>query len=312
MSQSRFAPFTPNDFTYKTVSQTPLQATVLVPKRIIEGGKSAKKCPVLVHFHGGALVVGDRMFEDWFAIWLLRFAEEQGAIIVTPDYRLMPEANGSEILDDVEDFWKWVHGGLAGCVKGLDLGVEVDLGRIAVCGESAGGYLSILSAMLFPFAKMRVVICQYGAVDYAHSVSVKHLERKAPMEEKTVDEYIASLKPGAVRVSDPFPGSAPLMMGVLREGKKLELLGKDERLFITKVLEKAGSVQVPPIWFVHGREDDMVLLENTVDFHKRLRELYPDTPALLSIKDGGHGFDVDMTGEEEWIREGCEFVRKFW
>jgi acetyl esterase/lipase len=73
MSQSRFAPFTQDDFTYKTVSETPLQATVLVPKSIIErgteGGKSAKKCPVLVHFHGGALVVGDRMFEDWFAIW---------------------------------------------------------------------------------------------------------------------------------------------------------------------------------------------------------------------------------------------------
>jgi hypothetical protein len=49
-----------------------------------------------------------------------------------------------------------------------------------------------------------------------------------------------------------------------------------------------------------------------VDFHKRLRELYPDTPALLSVRAGDHGFDVDMTGEEEWIREGCEFVRKFW
>jgi hypothetical protein len=56
---------------------------------------------------------------------------------VTPDYRLMPEANGSEILDDVEDFWTWVHGGLAGCVKGLDLGVEVDLERIALCGGRA-------------------------------------------------------------------------------------------------------------------------------------------------------------------------------
>jgi hypothetical protein len=110
--------------------------------------------------------------------------------------------------------------------------------------------------MLFPFAKIKVVICQYGAVDYANPVYVKHLERKAPIEENKVDEYIAGLKPGAVRVSDPFPGSAPLMMGVLREGKKLELLGKDERLFITKVLEKAGSV--PPVWFLHGREDELV------------------------------------------------------
>jgi acetyl esterase/lipase len=29
--------------------------------------------------------------------------------VVTPDYRLIPEANGGDIIDDVNDFWTWTH-----------------------------------------------------------------------------------------------------------------------------------------------------------------------------------------------------------
>jgi hypothetical protein len=55
-----------------------------------------------------------------------------------------------------------------------------------------------------------------------------------------------------------------------------------------------------------------VALETTIDFHKKMKELYPDVPSLLSVREGPHGFDAEMTGEEEWIKEGCEFIRRFW
>lgn len=68
-------------------------------------------------------------------------AESKGAIIVSPDYRLLPEAAADDMLDDIEDFWSWVHTGLATEVSKATGGKQgVDLTKIAVSGESAGEY----------------------------------------------------------------------------------------------------------------------------------------------------------------------------
>jgi cephalosporin-C deacetylase-like acetyl esterase len=64
MGADRFNAFNATDITYKTVNSTHLGLTILIPKHIKSG-----KCPLLVHFHGGGLIVGDKMFPDWFALW---------------------------------------------------------------------------------------------------------------------------------------------------------------------------------------------------------------------------------------------------
>ena len=66
-------------------------------------------------------------------------------MFVSADYRLMPESSGLDILDDVSDFWKWVKGGeLQREVGKLKQGVEADLEKLIVYGESAGGTLALL------------------------------------------------------------------------------------------------------------------------------------------------------------------------
>ena len=70
---------------------------------------------------------------------MLELAEAENAIIVDPAYRLLPEASGSDVLRDVEDFWAWVHTSLAATITSLHQGLTIDLDRIAACGESAGG-----------------------------------------------------------------------------------------------------------------------------------------------------------------------------
>lgn len=64
MTTSKFDNFTTKDFVYKTVGGHDLETTVCVPKNASPG-----KHPVLVHLHGGFLIVGDKMFEPWFATW---------------------------------------------------------------------------------------------------------------------------------------------------------------------------------------------------------------------------------------------------
>jgi acetyl esterase/lipase len=36
---------------------------------------------------------------------LIQLAKSNGAIVVSPDYRLIPEAKGVDILEDIKDFW---------------------------------------------------------------------------------------------------------------------------------------------------------------------------------------------------------------
>jgi acetyl esterase/lipase len=73
---------------------------------------------------------------------LIQFAEREGAIVVTPDYRLIPEANGSDILADVKDFWDWVKESLPAKVLEISNAISLDLSRVAVGGESAGEYVT--------------------------------------------------------------------------------------------------------------------------------------------------------------------------
>jgi acetyl esterase/lipase len=70
----------------------------------------------------------------------LDFALENQAIIVSPNYRLLPEATGEEILEDLGDFWKWLHeGGLTQFISSAGHAfINPDLDRILMLGESAG------------------------------------------------------------------------------------------------------------------------------------------------------------------------------
>jgi hypothetical protein len=78
-------------------------------------------------------VTGSRLV--WFQPWVLKYALLHSAIIVAPDYRLMPEANGLEILQDVADLWDWVYTKLQPSVGS---GIELDMNKIMIEGDSAG------------------------------------------------------------------------------------------------------------------------------------------------------------------------------
>lgn len=64
MAASKFENFHIKDFVYKTVDGHDIETAVCVPKDVAQG-----KRPVLVHLHGGFLIIGDKMFEPWWAKW---------------------------------------------------------------------------------------------------------------------------------------------------------------------------------------------------------------------------------------------------
>jgi acetyl esterase/lipase len=110
-------------FTYKTVGDLDLKADVYRPD-------DKKLRPVVISIHGGALILGHR------GSLAHKDLRDSGFVIVSIDYRLAPETKLPQIIEDVEDAYRWVY------ERGPEL-FQADTKKIAVVGGSAGGYLTL-------------------------------------------------------------------------------------------------------------------------------------------------------------------------
>ncbi|MER6273601.1 alpha/beta hydrolase [Streptomyces sp900105755] len=87
--------------------------------------------PCVYWMHGGGMVMGDRFSQiDIPLEWLDAF----GAVVVSVDYRLAPEATGTALVEDCYQGLLWV------AEHSAELGI--DPARIVVAGASAGGGLA--------------------------------------------------------------------------------------------------------------------------------------------------------------------------
>lgn len=151
---------------YKTVGSHAVQAAVLAPKQLGPG-----RHPVIVNVHGGCLVNGDALCPPFFPAWVLDLAAAHGAVVVSPDYRLVPSARGvADVVEDLEDFWTWTQraggdGGLTALVRArCGDGHAPDLGRLLLAGHSAGGYAAALLTLAHP-AQARALALVYPILD---------------------------------------------------------------------------------------------------------------------------------------------------
>lgn len=107
VKMSRFSPFNRIDLLYRSINGVPIEATILIPAYISGTSKGCGwKLPTMVRRHGGGFILGDNMYEPWFAYWLpdLTLHAE-----ITLNYRLLPESTGIELLNDVAHFLKWLQ-----------------------------------------------------------------------------------------------------------------------------------------------------------------------------------------------------------
>jgi hypothetical protein len=85
-------------------------------------------------------ITGHRTFSEWTADWLLDLCVQNSAIYVTADYRLLSEANGEEIMDDMATFYLWLSLTLLSLLSSSSAefmpdaleGVEADLDKLLI------------------------------------------------------------------------------------------------------------------------------------------------------------------------------------
>ena len=120
---------TTTEATIPGLDGTPLNATIYTPV-------GTGPFPVVVYFHGGGWVIGNRHVYDAGARSLSKGAQ---AVVISVDYRLAPEHKFPAAWDDALATYKWAATN-AGTWRG-------DPRRLALAGESAGGNLALATAI---------------------------------------------------------------------------------------------------------------------------------------------------------------------
>jgi acetyl esterase len=108
---------------------------------------SHEKLPVLLFFHGGGFVIGSIQTHDILCRELSRLS---GAAVISVDYRLAPEHPFPAAQNDAWDALQWL------IAQANDLGLDAT--KIAVGGDSAGGKLAAVCALMARDAGMPLAL----------------------------------------------------------------------------------------------------------------------------------------------------------
>lgn len=153
--------------------------------------------PVVVNFHGGGWVQGSPEQSGWLAS---RVAAGTGAVVISPSYRLAPEHPFPAAVDDTWDALNWIVDHAA------KLGLDVD--RLAVMGDSAGGNLAAVAAQRSvredgPAVKAQVLI--YPAVEmYEKYASELRLPDEAVLSSANMKAFVHLYLGDAYGTKDPL------------------------------------------------------------------------------------------------------------
>ena len=263
-------------FTYKTAGDLEIKADV-------HRADDNQKRPVMVWFHGGALIVGHR---GGVSGRVLRDMLNAGYAVVSFDYRLAPETKLPEIIADLEDGFTWLH------EKGPEL-FNVDISKVAVSGGSAGGCLTMIAgyrakprpAVLVPFWGYGDLIGDWIGKPSPHPRHQTELTREAAYQQ-VGDHPIADSRESSKNRGGFYQYCR--QQGIWPQ----EVAGWDHHRepekFYPYMTLKNVTKDYPPTLMVHGTKDTDVPYEQSTLMAEQLRQ-HNVEHELITIQGGEHG-----------------------
>jgi alpha-L-fucosidase 2 len=236
--------------------------------------------PAAILIHGGGFDEGSRstnvrpLFEPlanagfaWFSV----------------DYRLAPGAHFPEAIADVNSAIGWV--------KAHSAEYRLDLGKIVLIGESAGGYLvNYAGTHETPDTRVAAVVDFYGPVDYG-KLAMQRRDHPENFNMTTINRHAAN-------------------------GGGIHFFGADELdgpgLAKLRAVSPIGGVHkgMPPFLCIHGTKDDQVSYDQSITMCEAMHKV-DAACELITIEGGGHGMGgwraADM---QHWKPEMIAWLQK--
>jgi len=279
-------------FTYKTVSGCEIKLDAF-------GSDPKVRKPVIVHIHGGALIIGSRKNPPQ---WLNPHGDH---VLISIDYRLAPETKLPAIIEDVQDAFRWIH------KKGPRL-LNIDAGKLVVAGGSAGGYLTLMTGLCVkPRPKALIAVSGYGDLTgpWYGRPSAFYLQQRHVSKE---DAY-ASVGTGCVSEGAGSRGKFYLYCrqnGIWPQEVTGHNPDTESKWFDRYCPVRNVSSKYPPTVLIHGTADTDVPYEESDAMDKALSH-FKVPHKFISVPGGGHV--LYGVGESERTRiyeEALAFVKE--
>ncbi|MHB1484161.1 MAG: alpha/beta fold hydrolase [Saccharofermentanales bacterium] len=245
--------------TYKQTESENLAVYVHLPKN------ATGKLPVVINLHGGGWAVNEYTTEHDYAMWggTATRLNNAGIAFVNVQYRVCSEkSRHPDLVYDCMDAAAWVAS------DPEKIGFDSD--RIAVMGESAGGHLSLLTAL--------------GSSGYPDP-------ERAPYR---ISAVVDMSGPTDLCSSDYMRNPVASMFGENVFGKSYEQLPDQYKRF--SPIYYMDSVKNPPaLAIIHGDSDIVVPADQSIRLYEEAKKRGWDV-RLYMFKNAGHGF-VPINGK---------------
>jgi acetyl esterase/lipase len=263
--------------------------------------------PAVVWIHGGALIMGNRRgIDSRIKAW----ASESGYVLVSIDYRLAPETKLPAIVEDVEDAFKWLHS--EGRAR-----FRIDPSCLAVCGGSAGGYLTLVAGYrVKPRPKALVSFYGYGDLigDWYSQPSYHKRHNTVTMAEEQARRLVSgpAISDARDRAGD---GSGFYQFCRQRGLWPKEVSGWDPKTDAEKfdpfMPIKHVSSDFPPTLLIHGTADTDVPFDQSVLMQEQFKR-HGVVQELISIPNAEHGLSGgDPTLVDKAYQSAFSFLDRY-
>jgi alpha-L-fucosidase 2 len=199
------------------------------------------------------------------------------------DYRLAPEARFPQAIGDVYNAIRWVKDNAAM--------YRVDVSKIALIGESAGGFLvNYAGTHDPPDTRVAAVVDFYGPVDYGKLAELRrdHPER---FNMTTINRHAAN-------------GGGIHFFGA----EQLDEVGLAKLHTVLPIAAVHGGMA--PFLCIHGTKDDQVAYEQSPAMCEAMHKVGAGCE-LITIEGGGHGMSGWCAPEmQHWKPEMVAWLKK--
>jgi acetyl esterase/lipase len=265
-------------FVYKVVNGHEIKANIFIPE-------TGHVHPVVVYFHGGGFMFGNR--DEGLESALRDKLLANDYAVVSADYRLAPETKLAGIIGDAADVINWL-------TQNGAKQFQIDFNKIAAAGGSAGGYLALTTGYIAnPPPKVIISISAPTANSDVNNQNTDESVLNQPGPYHIVKDSVVSYGDYSTRVD---------LWKFLSKNRlfSFELFGfdvsKDTARLLKYSLTNHIKKEYPPTLIVHAKNDQLIQFSEAEQFYNFLK--MKGVQSELFIAKNGHSSELINTCPE--------------